>query len=190
MVVAKGIFLPIWMQLHQHVEWGTRRLWRSLRCLKCIPWRSSAYFGGQDSCGVACRFWLPCHIAKMSWTLAILCSFLSTASFFISELFCLFMVTNSGLVTAKILLWAQANFLTMTCSLRVSPVVSDCLQPITSWPREILVSTPTPCGMIENMSHSTFERSAHFECVSSGWHYQSVMSGIQNALLISSGSEW
>ena len=36
---------------------------------------------------VARKFWLPCHISKKSWTLAILCNFLSSASFFNSKSF-------------------------------------------------------------------------------------------------------
>jgi len=68
--------------------------------------------------------------------------------------------------------------------------VFDCLQPITSRPREKPASTPTRCGMIENMSHTRLERSAYFECVSSCSRHQSVMSANQNVLLISVGSEW
>ena len=86
--------------------------------------------------------------------------------------------------------WLEQTALQRLFSGRVSPVVFDCLQPITSRPREKLASTPTPCGMIENMSHATLERSANFECVSSCCRHQSVMSGIQNVLLISIGSEW
>ena len=76
------------------------------------------------------------------------------------------------------------NGLRTNFSQRVPPVVFDCLQPITSRPREKLDSTPTPCRMLENMSRSTLERSAYFECVSSCCRHQSVMSGIQNVLLI------
>jgi len=89
-----------------------------------------------------------------------------------------FMVSNSGSVPAKIPLLAQANWLTLTFSRMVSPVVFDCLHPITSQPREILASTSTPCGMMENMSRATLERSADYECVSFSWRHQSVMSGI------------
>jgi hypothetical protein len=35
--------------------------------------------------------------------------------------------------------------------------------------REKLASSPTRPGMIENMSPSTLERCAHFECISSCW---------------------
>jgi len=147
-------------------------------------------FWARDSFWLAYRFWLPCHISKKSWSLTILCNFLSCASFVISESFSVFVVSNSGSVPAKIPLLARANYLTTISSWRVSPVVFDCLQPITSLPREKLASTPTPCGKIENMSRTTLERSAYFQCVSSCWRHQSVMSGIQNVLLISIGSEW
>jgi len=59
-------------------------------------------FWVRDSFWVAHRFWLPCHISKKSSTLAILCNVLSSASFFISESFSVFVVSNSGLVPAKI----------------------------------------------------------------------------------------
>ena len=178
------------MQPYHHVERVTRMVWRSLLCPKFILQRSSAFFEGEISFWVAGRFWLPCHISKKLWTLAILCNFLSSASFFISESSSVFVVSNSGSVPAKIPLLARANCLTRTFSRRVSPVVFDYLQPKTSWPREKLASTPTPCGMIENMSRGTLERSAYSECVTSCCCHQLVMSGNQNVLLISIGSEW
>ena len=147
-------------------------------------------FWAQDSFWVACRFWLPCHICKKLWTLAILCNLLSSASFFISESFSVFVVSNSASGPAKILSLTQEECLTTTFSRRVSPVVFDCLQPITSWPGEKLVSTPPPCGMTENMSCATLERFAYFECISYCWPHQSVRSGYENVLLISIGSEW
>jgi len=147
-------------------------------------------FWARDSFWVAHRFWLPCHISKKLWTLAILCNFLSSASFFISESFSVCGLSNSRSVPAKIPLLPQAICLTTTFLRRVSPVVFDCLHRITSRPTEKPASTPTPCGMTENMSRSTLERSAYFECVSFCWRYQSVMSSIQNVLLISIGSEW
>jgi len=148
----------------------------------CLVW-------ARDSFCVAHRLWLPCHISKTSWTLVILCSFLSSASFFISESLSVFALFFSGSVPANILLLTLVNSLTMTFSWRVLPVVLDCLQLITSRPREKLASTPTPCGMIENMSCATLEWSAYFECVSSCWLQQSVMSGIQNVPLNFIGSE-
>jgi len=147
-------------------------------------------FCARDSFWVARRFWLPCHIFKKSWTLAILCNFLSSTSFFISEWSSVCGVSNSQSVPAKFPWLARAECLTTTFSGKVSPVVFDCLLPITSRPREILAYTPTPCGMIENMTRATLERSAYFECVFSCWRHQSVMSGIHTVLLISIGSEW
>jgi len=147
-------------------------------------------FWARDSFWVARRFWQRCHISKKSWTLAILCNVLSSASFFISESVSVFMVSNSGSLSAKILLLARATCLTRTILQRVSHVVFHCVHPITSRPRDKLAYTPTPCGMIENMSRATLERSAYFESVSCCWRHQLVMSGIQNVLLISIGSEW
>jgi len=128
-------------------------------------------FWARDPFCVARRFWLPCHISKKSWTLAILCSFLSSTSFFISESLSVFALSNSGSVPAKIPWLARANCLTTTFLWRVSPVVFDCLQTITSRPKEKLASTLTTCGMIKNMSHATLERSAYFECVCSCWRH-------------------
>jgi len=122
-------------------------------------------FRGQDSFCIAHKFWLPCHISKKLWTLPTLRNILSSASFFISESFSEFVVTNSVLLPAKILLSARANCVTMTVSRRVSPVIFDCLQLITSCPRDKLDSTPTPCGMIENKSRATLDWSAYFEHV-------------------------
>jgi len=119
-------------------------------------------FGAQDSVWVANRFWLPCHISKMSWTFAILCNFLSAACFFISKSFPVFVVSNSGSAPAKFPLLGGANSLTMTFSWRVEPVGFDSLQPISSRPREKLATTPTPCSMIENMSRATLPISACF----------------------------
>jgi hypothetical protein len=59
-----------------------------------------------------------------------------------------------------------------------------------SRPEEHPASALTPCAMIGNMSHATLEMSAYFECVSSYGYHQSVISGNQNVLLISMGSEW
>jgi len=154
------------------------------------PTAVTCLFWVRDFCWVACRFWLPCHISKKSWTLAILSNFLSSASFFTSESFSVLVVSNSGSAPAKIWLLAQAKCLTTTFSQKVSPVVVDSIQPITSWPSEKLASTPTPWGVIENKLHATFKRSAYVECVSSYWCLQLFLSGIQNVLLIPIGSEW
>jgi len=145
-------------------------------------------FRAWHSFWVACRFWLPWHISKTSWTLVILCKLLSFASFFISESFAVFGVSNSASAPAKLQLLAGANWVLTTILRTVSPVVFDCLQPITSQPRENLPSTPSPCGMIENISCATLERSAYFECVPSCCPHHSVISGIQNILKIPFGS--
>ena len=84
-------------------------------------------FWVRDSFCIAHRLWLPCHITKKSWTLAIQCYFLSSAYLFISESFSVFVVSNTGLSPASIPLLARANCLTMTFLQRVSPVVFDCL---------------------------------------------------------------
>jgi len=70
-------------------------------------------FWAWDSFCVLCRLWLPCHISKMPWTLAILCNVFTSTSFFISELFSVFVVSNPGSVPVKIPLLAWANCLIM-----------------------------------------------------------------------------
>jgi len=94
---------------------------------KMYPTAVIYLFWARDSFWVARRFWLTCHISKRSWTFAIVCNFLSSASFFISESFSVFVVSNSGSVPAKIPLLARGNCPTTTFSRRVSPVVFDCL---------------------------------------------------------------
>ena len=101
-----------------------------------------------------------------------------------------FIGSNAASFPTNILLLAWANCLIMSFSCRVPPVVCDFLQPMTSHRREKLASTPTPCGMRENMSRATLEWSAYFECVSSYCHHQSVISSIENVMLISIGWEW
>jgi len=147
-------------------------------------------FWGWDSFHVAHRFWLPCNIFKKSWALAILCNCLSCASLFISKSFAVSVVSNAGLSTPNIRLLIPANFLTGTLLQRVLRLVFHCLEPISSRPREKLVSTATPCGMIQNMSHSTLERSAYYTCISTCWCHEPVISGIHNVLLIAVGLEW
>jgi len=146
----------------------------------CLFWASDFFWGAH-------RFWLHCHISKKSWTLPILCNLLTSTSLFISESFSVFVVSNSGSVPDQIPLLASANSLTTSVSWRVLPVVFDCLQPITFPQREKVAFTPTLYGMIENMSRATLERSAYFECISTSWCHQSVMSGMQNVLLITIG---
>jgi len=146
-------------------------------------------FWAWDSFWVACRCWLPSHIPNKSWTLAILCNFLSSTSLWISMLFSVSVVSNAGLLPAYIPLLPQANCFNTTFLRRVSHVVFDYLQPIMSCPREKLARALTPSGMIETISHATLERSVYFECISSCWCHQSVISSIQNVLRISMGSE-
>ena len=116
------------------------------------------------------------------------CPFLRLFS--ISESFSVFIVSNCGSAPGKIAVLARANSLTTTLTRQVSPVVSDCLQPITSRHREKLRSTPTSCGLIENVPRATSERLAYLVCVSSCWHHLSVMSGNQDVLQICIGSKW
>jgi len=148
------------------------------------------FLWARDSFCVAHGFWLPCYISRKSWILAILWSFHSFTSRFISKSFSVPVVFNAGLSPASIPLLARLNSLTATLLWRVLPVIIECLQLIMSCPREKLASTPTPCGMIHSMPRATFEWWAYCEWVSSGWRHQSVISGIQNLLLISNGSEW
>jgi len=139
---------------------------------------------------VARRFWLPCDISKMLWTFAIQCNVLGSASLFMSMSFTILVVSNAGSSLASNSIVARANCFTMTSFRGVSPLVFDCLHPITSCPKETLASSVAPWGMIENMSHTTFERSVYFECLSSCWCHQSAISGNQNVLLISIQLEW
>jgi len=139
---------------------------------------------------VACRFWLPCHISKKLWTLAILCHFICSASRFIFMSLPVFIIANAGSSPANHQVLAWGNCRTTTFLRCVSPVVLDYLQPIKSRPREKLASTLTPCGMIEIMLHATFGRLVYVECVCSCWCHQSMLCGIQNVLLISIRLEW
>jgi len=154
------------------------------------PMAHICLFWPRDSFCVARKFWLCCHISKMSWTLPILCNVLCCASLFMSKLLSVFVVSNTGSSPANNPVLAEENCLITTVLWWVLSVVVDCLQPITSRRREKLASSLIPCAMIENMLHVTLERSAQFECVSSYSRHQSVIPGIHNVLLISIGSEW
>jgi len=147
-------------------------------------------FRVRDSFCVVQRSWLPCHISEKSWTMAILCNVLSSTSRLISKSDSVFAISNAGSSPAIIPWLAKANYLATTVWRGVSPVVLDSPQPITSPRRDILASTWTPCGMIENMLHAALKISAYCRCVASCWHHQSVISGIQNVLLISTWLEW
>jgi len=53
-------------------------------------------FWVRDSVCVASRFWLPWHISKKSWTLAILCNFIASTSFFNSKSKSVSVVSDPG----------------------------------------------------------------------------------------------
>jgi len=97
----------------------------------CLCW-------AQDSFCVARGFWLPCQISNKSRTLAILCNILSSTSALSSEWCALFIVSDTTLSPAIIPSLARASCPTTTFVQRVSPVVFDCLQPITPCTREKL----------------------------------------------------
>jgi len=134
-------------------------------------------FWARDFFCVVHRFWLTCHISKKSWTITILCNFFSYMLDFNSKSFWVSAVSDAVRSPVNILLLAWANCLSMTFSQNLSQVVLDFLQPIMSCPREKLASTPTACSIIENMLQATLERSVYFECISSCWSHQSVISG-------------
>jgi len=73
-------------------------------------------FSVRDSFCVASRFWLPCHTSEKSWSLAILCDFHSSASFFICDWFSVLNVSNAGSTPVNIPLLAWAHCLTTTVS--------------------------------------------------------------------------
>jgi len=161
---------------------ATPSFWKSDQCAskissvsELLPTALICLFWARDSFWVARMFWLPCHISKKLGTLAILWDDLSSASVVISMSFCVSVESNNGSAPLEIQLLAPANWPTATFSRMVLPVVFDCLQPVTCRQREQLASTPTPCGMIENMSCATLERSVYLQCVSSCWRHQSVI---------------
>ena len=87
------------------------------------PMAAIFLFWARDPFRVACRLSLLYHRSNKSRTLAILCNFLSSASFFIHELFSVFVVSNDGSLPATMPLLARANYVTMTISRMVVPVV-------------------------------------------------------------------
>jgi len=93
-------------------------------------------FWAQNSLDVAYRFWLPCNILNMSWTLAIRSNCHSSGSCCISELFSVLVQFNSAWAPAKIPLLARGNCSIMSFSPTASPVVFDCLQQISSRRRQ------------------------------------------------------
>ena len=183
--------------LSDHLKAATPSCWKSVQVAMTISGVFEMYpaavicvYCMQVFFCVARRFWLPCHIPKKLWTLAILFNFHSSASFFVSEWISVFVVSTAGSLCAKIMLLTSANCPKKTFSWRVSPVGFDYLQRIASCRKENLASTPIPSGMIEHMLSATLEISAYLEWVSSCWRHQSVRSRILNALLLSSGLEW
>jgi hypothetical protein len=103
----------------------------------------------------------------MLLTLDFLCDLLYTACFIISESFSEFIVSSSELAPANIPFSARANSLTVIPPRKVLIVAFDYLLLTPSQPWEKLASTPTPCGVLEDMWRATLERSADFEYVSS-----------------------
>jgi len=85
----------------------------------------------QDSFSEICRFRPLGHISKTSWMLACLCGFLCFTASFISKFVSVCVVSDCELLHVKILVLAGVNRITMAFSWSVSPVVLDCLQPMT-----------------------------------------------------------
>jgi len=84
----------------------------TISCVSIMyPTAVNCLFWARDFFWVAHMFWLPCHISNKLWTLAILCNIHSSSSFFISELFSVFVVYNSGSALAKMPLLSWANYL-------------------------------------------------------------------------------
>jgi len=144
----------------------------------------------QDSLCVARRFWLPCHNSKKLRMVAILRNVISSASMFISKTLSVFVISNTVWSHGIILILAGAISTTMTFSRRVSSVVLDYLQPMPPRARKKQASTPTPCGVIENMLHASLARLANLECVFFCWRHQTVLSVVQSVLVISIWSGW
>jgi len=92
-----------WGDLSDNLNAAAQSCWKFVQDALTISSVSEMYltaviylFWARDSFLVAQRFWLPCHISKKLWTLAILCNFLSSASFFSSMLFSALVVSNTG----------------------------------------------------------------------------------------------
>lgn len=147
-------------------------------------------FWALDSFWVARMFWLPYHNSNKLRTLATPCNCLSSASLVSSVSFSASVGSNTGLSPAIIPWLDCAYFLTSTLLRSVSPVGSNWLHPILFCQRGNLPFTLTRCGIIENMSRATLDRSAYIECDSSCWCHQWVIWGNHNVLLISIGWEW
>jgi len=142
------------------------------------PTAAICVFWVRESFRVWRRFRLPCHISEQPWTLAIWCDLCLSASLLISEPFSWFILSNAGSPPANIPVLAPAHYVTMTFWWRVLPLDMDSLQPISPCPREKQACDQTACGMIEQMSCATLERSAYTESISSCCCHQSMMSDI------------
>lgn len=106
------------------------------------------------------------------------------------QVFISIFVSNPGSSPCNNPLLVSAYCHTTTFLQRVLPAVCDCLQPITSCPRNELPTTLKVCSIIGITSCATLQRSAYFECISTSCRYQSVISRIRNVLLSIVGPEW
>jgi hypothetical protein len=125
----------------------------------------------RNSLNVPCRFWLHCHISKTLWTLTIQCNVHFCAYHLISVPFSAFRVFQAGSWHANIPWMAPAHNNIWTILWRVSPVVLDYHQPITSHIRDTLASTWTQYCIMEIVSHTTLEECLYIECLTSCWHH-------------------
>jgi len=112
------------------------------------------------------------------------------ASLFICNSMSLSFECNPELSPVTILVLAWAISPSSTVAQNVSVVVLDSLQWIISCPRNMLASTLTLCGMIENVSHTTLQRSAYNACILSYCVHWLVTFGNNNVQLILIGSGW
>jgi len=132
--------------------------------VSCLIWVGDSFCGPH-------RFCLACHISKQCWTLAILSRFFSSASLCISNFCSVFDILNTRLSPANIPSLAGINQLTRVYSWRVSHVVFDFLQPFMYCATDKLASTPTQCGVVENVMHALLPRSGYFDYVTYCWHH-------------------
>jgi len=179
-----------------HQNAATPLCWKSDQDASMIADVSEIYrtavisvFSVQDSISVPWRFCPSCDISQKLCTFAILHNLLYFVSIFRSESFSVFIIYDAWLSSEIFALLAPGNWLTTSFLCRLSPAVFDCSLPIPSCHSEKLASSPTPCGLIDNMLHGTLERSEYSQCISSHWRHQSVMSGIRYVLLITIGLE-
>ena len=98
-----------------------------------------SWFWARDSFCLACRFWLPCHISKTLWTLAILGNFFCSTSLSISRSLSVFIIFNARSSLANNRLLARAHCLspTVLCWVRPAGVTAICRSHLAqrkSWP--------------------------------------------------------